>query len=191
MEALTPHLPAELDNVISRSHLAGVPFGWIPSEAVPEPFHQLLVHDHDMTSELERFHADAVNLKVIHSEQNGSLYLREVMLRTASCRSPIEYGLIEILLDHFPDKLRTRILAGDAPLGAILNESGLDYHSKPQGFLSVPANSLNEVFPESPGSEILYGRYNHLIRSDDTRCLARIIEILPSRSAGVPPGSET
>lgn len=179
MEAPAPHLPAELDTILSHSHLAGTPLEWIPAEAIPEPYHRLLVHDHDMTSELERFHCDAITLKLIHSEQTNSLYLREVTLHAANCRSPVEYGLIEIILDHFPAELRSKILAGDAPLGAILNASSLAYHSHPQGFLSVPASSLKEVFPKSPGSEILYGRYNHLIRSDDQTCLARIIEILP------------
>ncbi|MEP4078024.1 hypothetical protein [Haloferula sp.] len=182
MEAPAPHLPVELDNVISLSHLAGTTFGWLPPEAVPDPFHHLLVHDHDMTSELEQFHSDAITLDVIHSEQNGNLYLREVSLHAADCRTPVEYGLIEILLDHFPEDLRPKILAGNTPLGAILNEYGLEYHSKPQGFLTVPANSLKEIFPKSPGSAMLYGRYNHLIRSDDCSCLARIIEILPAEN---------
>lgn len=180
MEAQPPHLPAELDSVISRSHLAGTALGWIPAEGVPDPFQQLLVHDHDMTSELEKFHTDAITLEVIHCEQNEHLYLREVTLHAADCKTPVEYGLIEILLDHFPAELRPLILAGETPLGTILNESGLAYHSRPQGFLSVPAESLKEVFPKSPGGETLYGRYNHLIRSDDESCLARIIEILPS-----------
>lgn len=182
MEAPVPHLPVELDHILSHSHLAVAPLEWIPEEAIPDPFNQLLVHDHDMTSELERFHTDAITLQVIHSEQNDGLYLREVTLHAADCRSPVEYGLIEILLDHFPAELRPKILAGDTPLGSILNASGLAYHSRPQGFLAVPANSLNEVFPKSPSSEICYGRYNHLIRSDDSTCLARIIEILPASS---------
>ena len=174
-----PHLPAELDNILSRSHLAGASLEWLPDEAIPHPYHQLLVHDHDMTSELQRFHADAITLEVIHSEQNDNRYLREVTLHAADCRSPVEYGLIEILLDHFPAELRPKILAGDTPLGTILNTSGLAYHSQPQGFISLPACSLKAVFPKCPGGEILYGRYNHLIRSDDQSCLARIIEILP------------
>lgn len=180
MEAPAPHLPFDLDNILSHSHLAGSPLEWIPAESVPEPFHQLLVHDHDMTSELERFHTDTITLKVIHSEQNEHRYLREVSLHAANCRSPLEYGLIEILLKHFPAELRPKILAGDTPLGSILNASGLAYHSKPQGFLSVSARPLKVVFGKSPGGVILYGRYNHLIRSDDNTCLARIIEILPT-----------
>jgi hypothetical protein len=179
MEAHPPHLPAELDSVISKSHLAGITFGWLPAEAVPDPFHRLLVHDHDMTSELARFHGDSITLDVIHSEQNNNLYLREVTLHAAGCRTPVEYGLIEILLENFPSELRPLITTGETPLGTILNHSGLSYHSRPQGFLSVPAEALKEVFPKSPGGEILYGRYNHLIRSDDESCLARIIEILP------------
>ncbi|MGE9271009.1 MAG: hypothetical protein ACQKBU_09435 [Verrucomicrobiales bacterium] len=179
MEATPPHLPAELDRIVSRSHLATTPLGWLPAEGIPSPFHQLLVHDHDMTSELERFHEDTLTLAVMDAEQTGGLYLREVTLHTSTTKKPVEYGLIEILLDHFPVDLRSRITAGATPLGALLNESGLQYYSKPQGFFSVPAPCLKAVFPPSTHGEILYGRYNHLMRHDGDLCLARILEILP------------
>jgi chorismate-pyruvate lyase len=178
METVTPTLPAELSPILAGSHLGETPLAWVPAQEVPQPYHQLLVHDHDMTSELAGFHRDSIALRVIRSKRTGRQYLREVTLHAASTGTTVEYGIIEILLDAFPARLHDSILAGDTPLGAILNSSGLQYRSNPQGFFTVPASSLGPIFSQSAGGEVLYGRYNHLICNQDT-CLARILEILP------------
>lgn len=179
MDLKPPPLPAELTPLLADSPLGATPLVWIPAAGVPDPYQSLLVHDHDMTSELARFHADSITLKVLHSRQSGDTYLREVVLHAASTGTPVEYGLIEIQLAAFPANLRPLILAGQTPLGAILNASGLDYRSEPQGFFTVPAETLDRIFSPSPGGALLFGRYNHLVCGEST-CLARILEILPA-----------
>jgi hypothetical protein len=173
-----PSQAADLRPILAQSGLGELPLTWIPAAAVPPPFHQLLVHQHDMTSALESFHGDSITLTVIASHQSAGAYFREVSLHAATTGAPVEYGLIEILLDAFPADLRPLILAGKIPLGAILNASKLPYRSAPQGFFSVPGEPLGEIFQQSCGGETLFGRYNHLICAEAT-CLARIIEILP------------
>lgn len=169
---------ASLAPLLATSHLGAVPLSWIPATEIPAPYQQLLVHDHDMTSQLAGYHRDSISLSVLQSRQTGNIYFREVTLHSASTGAPVEYGLIEILLDSFPTELRPLILAGDTPLGSILTSSGLDFRSEPQGFFTIPADILKTVFPQSATGAKLYGRYNHLIRAEST-CLARILEILP------------
>jgi hypothetical protein len=173
-----PGFPAELHPILEASHLGAEPLAWIPAVQVPAPFYQLLVHDHDMTSELASYHGDSITLTVLQSRRVGDTYFREVTLHASRSGVPVEYGLIEIFLDAFPAPLRTQILDENTPLGIILNESGLIYRSEPQGFFTVPAGALHAVFPQFPGGEILFGRYNHLVCGENT-CLARILEILP------------
>lgn len=179
MNVTQPIVPAELSPILAVSHLGETPLSWLPAQAVPAPYHRLLVHDHDMTSELAGFHDDSITLKVLHCQRTSGDYVREVTLHAATSGMPVEYGIIEILLDSFPAELRRRILAGDTPLGAILNDSSLDYRSEPQGFFTVPASSLREIFPQSDDGAVLFGRYNHLMNGEST-CLARILEILPT-----------
>jgi len=174
-----PTLPTELSPLLATSLLGATPLTWIPATEVPQPAQRLLVHDHDMTSELAAFHGDAIALTVLQSGHTGGHYLREVTLHTAATGTPVEYGLIEILLDSFPTDLRPLILAGHTPLGTLLTTSALPFRSEPQGFFSVPASTLAPIFPKSPTGKILYGRYNHLLRTDST-LLARILEILPT-----------
>jgi chorismate-pyruvate lyase len=166
-----PAIPAD-------SLLGSTPLTWLPAPEIPAPYQQLLVHDHDMTSQLAGFHRDSISLSVLQSRQTDNFYFREVTLHSASTGAPVEYGLIEIHLDSFPAELRPLILAGDTPLGNILTSSGLDFRSEPQGFFTIPADILKTVFPQSSTGAKLYGRYNHLIRAESTS-LARILEILP------------
>lgn len=175
----SPTLPAELSPILSASLLGATPLAWLPAPEVPAPYQQLLVHNHDMTSALAGFHHDSISLTVLQSRQTETSYLREVTLHAATTGASVEYGLIEILLDSFPAELRPLILAGDTPLGAILTTSGLDFRSEPQGFFTIPANTLESILPKSSTGKILYGRYNHLLHDDDI-ILARILEILPT-----------
>jgi hypothetical protein len=169
----------ELTPLLASSLLGPTPLAWIPSTEVPQPYRKLLVHDHDMTSELAAFHGDSISLTVLHSQLNDPIYLREVTLHAATSGNTVEYGLIEILLDSFPPELRNRILAGDTPLGTILTTSGLPFRSEPQGFFTVPGQSLESIFPPSPSGKILFGRYNHLV-GEESKIFARILEILPA-----------
>jgi chorismate-pyruvate lyase len=171
-----PTLPTELSPLLATSLLGATPLTWIPAIEVPQPAQRLLVHDHDMTSELAAFHGDSIALTVLQSSHTGGHYLREVTLHAGA---PVEYGLIEILLDSFPADLRPLVLAGHTPLGTILTTSALPFRSEPQGFFSVPSSALTSIFPQSPTGKILYGRYNHLLCHDST-LLARILEILPT-----------
>jgi chorismate-pyruvate lyase len=183
---LAPNIPTELSPIIATSLLGAVPLIWLPASAIPAPYNQLLVHHHDMTSELAAFHGDSITLTVLHAQQSDIQYLREVTLHTATTGLPVEYGLIEILLDSFPADLRPSILAGKTPLGAILTSSGLPFRSETQGYFTVPAPTLKSIFPESPAGAILYGRYNHLVYGENT-ILARILEILPTSPSQAPP----
>ena len=173
-----PKLLTELNPILATSHIGAVPLSWIPANEVPQPYQKLLVHDHDMTSELAAFHGDSISLTVLHSQLNDSIYLREVTLHASSSGTTVEYGVIEILLDSFPPELRPRIFAGDTPLGTILTTSGLPFHSEPQGFFTIPSQKLESIFLQSPSGKILFGRYNQLV-GDKSKVFARILEILP------------
>jgi hypothetical protein len=169
----------ELTPILATSHLGAVPLSWIPANEVPQPYQKLLVHDHDMTSELAAFHDDSIALTVLRSQLNDPTYFREVTLHAATSGTTVEYGLIEIFLDAFPPELRPRILAGDTPLGAILTTSHVPFRSEPQGYFTVPSQALESIFPPSSSGKILFGRYNQLV-GDKSKVFARILEILPS-----------
>jgi hypothetical protein len=173
-----PTLAAELTPFLAGSLLDGVELSWIPGDRVPPPQRDLLVHDRDMTTSLGDFHEDVITLTVLRSARDGDLYRREVTLNTRADARAVEYGLIVMHLDTFPERQRQLVVEECTPLGTILNDSGIPYLSHPQGFYHVPPGTLAPVFPASPGGTGLHGRYNTLSWADG-RVLARILEILP------------
>ena len=145
--------------------------------AVPEPYRGLLVHDGDMTSRLEEFHHAPMTLRVLHREQDGDAYRREVLLCAKDSGLPVEYGAIEIHLDAFAPDLRSQILEGHLPLGGLLNGHGVRYRSEPRAFIKLaPDSQLNALFATDPKNP-LYGRCNVLL-GEHGETLARIVEVL-------------
>ena len=149
----------------------------IDGAVMPEPYRSLLVHQGDMTSRLEEFHGAPMKLRVLHREEKGDSYRREVLLCTQDTGLPVEYGAIEIHLDAFSPELRAQILEGKLPLGGLLNRAGVRYRSEPRAFIKLaPDSAMNALFSTDPANA-LYGRSNVLLgENGDT--LARIVEVL-------------
>lgn len=152
-------------------------FEVIEGTDVPQPYRDLLVHDGDMTSRLEQFHGDAIQVDRLHSSSDGGVYFREVTLRLQKDKEPVEYGAIEISLAALPEDAVEQVLAAKRPLGGILNNFRISYSSAPKAFLKiVPDDAICETF--GPVVETLYGRSNE-ITGFNGESYARIVEILP------------
>lgn len=171
-------LSAALGEFLGSSVVSGACIEWCRPEDVPQPYRDLLWHDGDMTSSLERFHRDELTLQILRVEEAEGNYLREVVLRRKSDGKAVEYGVIEVVLPAFSASMRMAILAGGQPLGGLLNSTGLVYGSQPIGFFGIKGAEMGEIYPETPSGELLYGRYNQLIDEQGV-CLARIVEVLP------------
>ena len=166
----------EIQDLLVCDHLRDLEFTWVDREGMDPPYRELLCHDRDMTSTLAKFHGGEVLLEIFEEREDPACYMREVLLKVGE--KPVEYGLIRIFLENFPEELRSLIVSGSQPLGAILNESGLVYSSRPGGFLKIPGETFEPDFFPPTGGEFLFGRYNELIGADQ-QIVARIIEILP------------
>ena len=166
----------EITRVLEASLLKEVDFVPVKPDDLEAPYRDLLDHGRDMTSTLAKFHGKNISLKVLRASRIGDKYLREVILYSGE--KPVEYGLIEVHLNHYRDDLRKRILAETEPLGCILNDSEIAYESKPVGFLKISSGEFSPDFFPPAGGESLFGRYNSLFDESD-RVIARILEILP------------
>lgn len=169
-------LSRAIKSMLTASGLKGVKMRWISEFEVERPYQQLLCHDRDMTSTLADFHDGEVMIGVLQEFLVADLYMREVVLSVGD--KPVEYGLIEIHLQNFPNDLRERITGKGEPLGRILNTSGLPYQSTPDSFFAIEHGDFAPEFFPRTGGKNLYGRYNSLLNEQD-RVLARILEILP------------
>lgn len=149
---------------------------------VPEPYQSLLVHRRDMTPTLEDFYGCDIHLEILHREQVGDLYFRQVVLRLNDSDRAVEFGANKIRLDFYPPEIRDLILAEHLPLGHILKVFGLPHTSLPQAFLRVESDAFINQSLGLVAREELYGRRNTL-RDPLGRPLSEIVEIL------APPGT--
>lgn len=147
----------------------------LADNAIPSPYHKLLVHNGDMTSRLSNFHQSPIALQVLKLEKTDDSLFREVLL--TSDQKHVEYGIIQINLHAFKAPLLNEILAGEKPLGGLLNKHEINYTSTPQAFFSVKANEKIAEQLQVDSSKTLYGRINILSSGVDS--FAHILEILP------------
>lgn len=128
----------ELGRLISSSKMSNLLFDdveHIPSASTPEPYRQLLVHDHHMTLAMEEFHGHAVQVHVAdrHFEESG--YFRTSVLtvpatvvgRTAGRAGTrfqgeraVQFGAIRFNFEFVTQEVRDAIVAEQTPLGQVL-----------------------------------------------------------------------
>ncbi|MBI1387812.1 MAG: hypothetical protein GC154_05140 [bacterium] len=155
----------------------------VEPDAIPAPYHDLLVHERDMTNTLAAWFNMRIHLRVIHMAVDGDVLSRMVTLELDSDNRPVEFGAIQIdlsLLDPTPRRL---VEEARMPFGGILNEFAVEYLSQPAFFFRAESDSLmQKVFSISAGPG-LYGRCNTL-SVPSGRALAHVIEILPPMTDG-------
>jgi len=150
----------------------------IAGDEVPTPYHDLLVHNGDMTPTLEKHYQDGIHLRLLNTEHDETLYSRNVVLLTDRDNKPVEFGAIRIHLDLFPARGRDAILEGHKPLGGILRELKLPHRSSPKAYFRLSADAAIRTAFGIRGRHVLYGRCNTLWNARD-QALAEIVEILP------------
>lgn len=151
----------------------------VPGDAVPEPQRSLLVHQHDMTPTLEKFHGGKLHLNVISRQTRGDFYFREVVLLLEGSNQPVEFGAIKINLALFPSAARRHILEERQPLGTILGQDHIVHSSRPKAYLKIqPDAFIREALQLGGSRAALYGRRNTLF-DHQQHPLAEIVEILP------------
>lgn len=167
-------------SMMRRAHgLPSLEFKEIEPQELPEPYRKLLAHQGDMTSRLENAYRSSIRVNRLRSSNDGKNYFREVILETSdSSPRAVEYGAIEIQLSHLPDAAKEVVIAGEKPLGGILNEARIPYACELRGFFKIiPDESIVEAFALKTPVE-LFGRSNS-IKTLSGGTIALIVEVLP------------
>jgi hypothetical protein len=145
----------------------------VPASLTPEPYRQLLVHDHHMTLAMEEFHGNAVEVHVVdrHFEEAG--YFRTSVLtvpatvigRTAGRAGTwfegeraIQFGAIRFNFEFVTVEVREAIVAEHTPLGQVLINHNVLRHIDLGAILKIKVGpELAELFGCERGTET-YGR---------------------------------
>jgi chorismate-pyruvate lyase len=140
----------------SRTTYAHKPFSYAydifeyeetPSDEVPPPYDQLLVHEHHMTVTVEAFHGSLVNVHPLNRLHAGNTYARRIILTTQKSGQVVLYGIVRLDLSFCSPAVKDEILGGQTPLGRILIQHDVLRRIEPTAYLRIlPGPGLMEVF---------------------------------------------
>jgi chorismate-pyruvate lyase len=151
-------------------------FEYIPAEAVPEPYHTLLVHQHHMTVTVEKHHGDLVDVKILARRHNGSSYARKIVLALQKTGRLVQFGIVRINLDYCSPEVRQEIVAGQTPLGRVLIEHNVLRRIELTAFLRIEAGPEQMAWFGRTGHATLYGRLGYI--HCDEQPAVELLEIL-------------
>lgn len=97
-------------------------FAEIESKSMPAPYRKLLDHNDHMTIAIEGFYGCPVSVQVLQSRVEGSIYIREILLRRTTDQQVVQYGIVRLQLNTLDEIPRQEILSEKIPLGRVLIE---------------------------------------------------------------------
>jgi chorismate-pyruvate lyase len=149
----------------------------VPAEAVPEPYHGLLVHTHHMTVTVEQFYRVPVDVRILTTRLKGNEYARKILLTLRDdSRKVVQFGLVRINLGACTEAVRNAIIEGKTPLGRVLIQHNMLRRIEPVAYLRVTLSpTMAEWFHVPAGGET-YGRVGVIYTGDHPA--VEVLEIL-------------
>jgi chorismate-pyruvate lyase len=119
----------------------------VPGDAVPAPYHGLLVHEHHMTVTVEAHHGDLVNVQVLARRHTGDVYARKILLALQGNGRVVQFGIMRVHLDFCSPAVRDAIVTARTPLGRILIQHNVLRRIEPTAYLrAIPAPAMMKWF---------------------------------------------
>lgn len=130
----------------------------IPSALTPEPYKQMLVHDHHMTVAMESYHRCAVDVRVLQRRLEGDTYSRKILLLKSGTNQVVQFGIVRFNLNFVTVEVRNEILAGQTPLGRVLINHNVLRHIDLGAILKVTAGPCLANHLQMSVGQTTYGR---------------------------------
>jgi len=153
------------------------PYQFVHESDVPEPFHQLLVHDRHMTTSMEAYHNARVTVRVLQSQQKESWYSRQILLLTIGAKKVVQGGIVRIHLSMLDPAVQAAILQQDTPLGHILIEHDVLRHIEVTHYLKLEPGAALGNWPGFADDRAAYGRLGILYC--DLQPAIELFEVVP------------
>jgi hypothetical protein len=150
----------------------------IPAEAVPPPFHGLLVHNQHMTVTVEAYHGDLVDVRVLARRRQPPYYARKIVLPLRGSGKIVLFGIVRVNLDYCAPDVREEILAEKTPFGRVLIQHDVLRRIEPTAYLRIEAGPAQRAWFGLKKDAPLYGRL--AIIHCDERPAVELLEVVVS-----------
>jgi hypothetical protein len=150
LEALIDLFPREDALIADAEH--------VPSSQTPEPYKQMLAHDHHMTVTMESYHQSSVDVRVLDQRLDGETYVRKILLLKSGTDEVVQFGIVRFNFQYVTDDVRREILAGETPLGRVLINHNVLRHIDLGAILRITAGPGLASLLQMPEGGVTYGR---------------------------------
>ncbi|ARM35054.2 hypothetical protein B0B39_16740 [Legionella longbeachae] len=162
---------------------------------LPNPYNVLLTQPL-MTKAIEKYYDRSAIIKTIeaHIEQSGNIYHRSIIMlvdRNKARNKPdiaqtkkeaivAELAFITINFDELPKELVNDVLHTNIPFGKLLTQYQVQVLTQDRSYFKVSCSETLAALISCPLNNPVYSRTNTIIRADNKKWLAHVIEILPN-----------
>ncbi|MCL9685569.1 hypothetical protein [Legionella maioricensis] len=165
----------------------------VNKECLPTPYDFLLVQPL-MTMGIEKYYQRTPSIQLIHGrmDQKRNTYSRAIYMlldrnkyksEISKPKDPkqvvVELAFITINFNELSEQAIAAILNTNVPFGKILINNKINTFTEDRAYFSVKCNFDLVRLLHCRKNNIIYGRVNTLIRKDNKKWVAKVIEILP------------
>jgi hypothetical protein len=149
----------------------------VGADAIPEPFHQLLVHDCHMTVAMEKFHDCRIDVRVLQRQREDGWYARQIVLVPRGAERVVQGGVVRIHLHMLDPEVQAAILREDTPLGHVLIDHEVLRHIEVTRYLKIEPGVAQASWPGFSMARPSYARLG--ILHCDGQPAIELFEIVP------------
>ncbi len=130
----------------------------VAREAVPEPYHRMLVHEHHMTLSMESYHDCQVEVEVLESRFEDHLYCRKILLANETTKDVVQFGIVRFNFAFVTDAVRQEIESQEIPLGRVLIQHNVLRHIDLGAIIELKAGPGLAHYLQMDDGQTTYGR---------------------------------
>ncbi|WP_019218196.1 hypothetical protein [Legionella tunisiensis] len=169
----------------------------INKDKLPVPYNFLLIQPL-MTMGIEKYYHRTPKIEIISAkkDEQTNTYSRAITMlidgdkkrndvKIAQLTNEavvVEFALITMNFSELPDKVITGVLNTQIPFGKLLVMNKLKAYDIGQQYFAVQCDSVIAQYLHCPKNSRLYGRTNTIIRKDNQKWIAQVVEILSGPS---------
>ena len=167
----------------------------VDSSQLPSPYNELLTQPL-MTKSIEKYYARSAIIKTIFAAQEPAknTYQRAIVMFIDSNKERnqpdlaqtkkevivVELAFITMNFNELPKNMIEEILHTNTPFGKLLVKYHLQILTQDRSYYKVRCDSALASLIHCNLNDFIYGRTNTIIRADNKKWLAHVVEILPN-----------
>ncbi|MGL5742912.1 MAG: hypothetical protein ACRCXC_10430 [Legionella sp.] len=162
--------------------------------ALPKPYDYLLTQPL-MTKAIEQYYGRTAIIKTLSAQldKSNSTYHRSILMLIDSNKERnkpdsaqakneatiVELAFITMNFSSLPQKIRDGVLNTHISFGTLLKQNHVQILTQDRNYFTVGCNRSFASLIQCHLNDKLYGRTNTIVRADNKKWLAHVVEILP------------